>query len=158
MKDETRNAVPADLPSRRDFILGGSVLGLGAAATGLVGCSEAGQSGGADADAGTMGDRRLFNGLSAETSEVYPFEYKELEINGRRIRPVAARIYDQRGSVGSRARPCGRGRRTLSGRGIARGLRRGNEPTSPTSPTMKWRTSQPPANAANPSAPLKLAV
>ena len=42
MKNETRNTVPADLPSRRDFILGGSVLGLGAAATGLVGCSEAG--------------------------------------------------------------------------------------------------------------------
>jgi len=88
MKNEARNTLPADLPSRRDFMLGGSVLGLGAAATGLVGCSEAGQSSGADADADTMGDRRLFNGLSAETSEVYPFEYKELEINGRRIHYV----------------------------------------------------------------------
>ena len=64
------------------------MLGLGAAATGLVGCSEAGQSGGADADADTMGDRRLFNGVSAESREIYPFEYKELEINGRRIHYV----------------------------------------------------------------------
>ena len=65
---------------------GRSLLGLGAAATGLVGCSEAGQSSGADADAATMG--RLFNGMSAESSEIYPFEYKELEINGRRIHYV----------------------------------------------------------------------
>ena len=64
------------------------MLGLGAAATGLVGCSEAGQSGGADTDAATMGDRRLFNGVSAESREIYPFEYKELEINGRRIHYV----------------------------------------------------------------------
>ena len=79
---------PVDLPNRRDFIRGGSVLGLGAAASGLVGCSASGQISGADTGAGTTGDRRLFNGLSAETSEVYPFEYKELEINGRRIHYV----------------------------------------------------------------------
>ena len=73
-----------DLPSRRDFIRGSSLVGVGAATAGLVGCSTPAQ----DDAAPENGDRRLFNGLSAESSEIYPFEYKELEINGRRIHYV----------------------------------------------------------------------
>ena len=73
-----------DLPSRRDFIRGSSLVGVGAATAGLVGCSTTAQ----DNAAPENGDRRLFNGLSAKSSDIYPFEYKELEINGRRIHYV----------------------------------------------------------------------
>ena len=62
------------------------MLGLGAAATGLVGCSQTGESGAVAVDEAS--ERQLFNGVSAKSSAIYPFDYKELEINGRRIHYV----------------------------------------------------------------------
>ena len=79
--DETATGSGMSLPSRREFIVGGSALGIGAAAIGLVGCSAAETSPAADKSS----ERPLFNGVSAQSREIYPFAFRALEINGRRI-------------------------------------------------------------------------
>ena len=71
-------------PSRREFLRGSSALTLGATATGLVGCGEAGDS----TTVEETTERQLFNGVSSKSSDIYPFTFRELEINGRRIHYV----------------------------------------------------------------------
>ena len=80
--------------SRRAFIRGGSVLGIGVAATGLAGCgsSDQGTRDTSQADkvvAADLGSQPpLFNGISAKSREIYSFEYRERLINGHRIHYV----------------------------------------------------------------------
>ena len=76
--------------SRREFIQGASVLGIGAAALGHVGCGSAdgAQAGAPSAAPATSGERPLFNGVSSKSSEIYPFAYKSFEVNGRQIHYV----------------------------------------------------------------------
>ena len=90
MREESFTRSRMSSPSRRDFIRGGSALGLSAAATGLVGCGAAdkGVWAGLGVAADKNPERQLFNGVSAKSGEIYPFAFKALEINGRRIHYV----------------------------------------------------------------------
>ena len=65
--------------------MGGSALGLGAATAGLTGCA-AGDNRERNAESAPAG--RLFNGVSQKSGGIYPFDYKEVLINGRRIHYV----------------------------------------------------------------------
>jgi len=83
MPESTRTG--ASRPSRREFIYGGALFGLSAAGA-SAGCAT--QNGESATQAAAPLERPLFNGVSPKSGDVYPFTYRDLEVNGRRIHYV----------------------------------------------------------------------